>query len=70
MLTPTYDSCRFQGTNAGHTLEFDSHNLYYILFRLEFLEKLKNVIGNGVIIDPYVLINKEIKSIDVCGCKK
>ncbi|HOF15995.1 MAG TPA: adenylosuccinate synthase [Bacteroidales bacterium] len=67
VLTPTYDIvARFQGgPNAGHTLEFDSHK--FILHTIPsgiFRENTKNVIGNGVIIDPYVLINKEIKSID------
>ncbi|NLE62769.1 MAG: adenylosuccinate synthase, partial [Bacteroidales bacterium] len=66
VLTPTYDIvARFQGgTNAGHTLEFD--NQKFILHTIPsgiFRENTKNVIGNGVIIDPYILINKEIKSI-------
>lgn len=66
VLTPTYDIvARFQGgTNAGHTLEFD--NQKFILHTIPsgiFRENTKNVIGNGVIIDPYILINKEIKTI-------
>ncbi len=66
VLTPTYDIvARFQGgPNAGHTLEFDSHK--FILHTVPsgiFRENTKNIIGNGVIIDPYILINKEIKAI-------
>ncbi|MDD2621732.1 MAG: adenylosuccinate synthase [Bacteroidales bacterium] len=66
VLTPTYDIvARFQGgTNAGHTLEFDNHK--FILHTIPsgiFRENTQNVIGNGVIIDPYILINKEINAI-------
>ena len=66
VLTPTYDIvARFQGgPNAGHTLEFD--NKKFILHTIPsgiFRENTKNVIGNGVVIDPYVLVNKEINKI-------
>ncbi|MDQ3393478.1 MAG: adenylosuccinate synthase [Bacteroidota bacterium] len=61
-LAPKYDMvARFQGgPNAGHTLEFDGikHILHQIpsgIFRAD----IKNVIGNGVVLDP-VILQKEI----------
>lgn len=58
VLTPQYDIiARFQGgPNAGHTLEFDGgkHVLHTIPSGIFHPEKI-NVIGNGVIIDPYIL---------------
>lgn len=62
VLTPKYDIiARFQGgPNAGHTIEFD--NKKFILHTIPsgiFSKNKINVIGNGVIIDPYV-IKKEI----------
>ncbi len=66
VLTPQYDIvARFQGgPNAGHTLEFDGkkvvlHTIPSGIFR----ENTMNVIGNGVIIDPFIMLNKEIKQI-------
>ncbi|HLO92390.1 MAG TPA: adenylosuccinate synthase [Lentimicrobium sp.] len=65
VLTPQYDIiARFQGgPNAGHTLEFDGgkHVLHTIPSGIFHPEKM-NVIGNGVIIDPYILAN-EIKKL-------
>ncbi|MDD2346592.1 MAG: adenylosuccinate synthase, partial [Bacteroidales bacterium] len=66
VLTPNYDIvARFQGgPNAGHTLEFN--NKKFILNTIPsgiFREGATNVIGNGVIIDPHILVNKEIKSL-------
>ncbi|MDY0217082.1 MAG: adenylosuccinate synthase [Bacteroidales bacterium] len=66
VLTPDYDIvARFQGgPNAGHTLEFN--NKKFILNTIPsgiFREGATNVIGNGVIIDPHILVNKEIKSL-------
>lgn len=66
VLTPTYDIvARFQGgPNAGHTLEFDNHK--FVLHTIPsgiFRENTWNIIGNGVVIDPYVLVNNEIKAI-------
>ncbi len=63
VLTPHYDVvARFQGgPNAGHTLEFEGHKM--VLHTIPsgiFRENTKNVIGNGVIIDPYVMC-QEIK---------
>ena len=59
VLTPQYDIiARFQGgPNAGHTLEFDGgkHVLHTIPSGIFHPEKT-NVIGNGVIIDPYILM--------------
>lgn len=72
VLTPNYDIiARFQGgPNAGHTLEIegDKHILHLIPSGI-FHEGKINVIGNGVIIDPYIL-RKEIillrkKNVDV-----
>lgn len=66
VLTPQYDIiARFQGgPNAGHTLNFEGtkvvlHTIPSGIFRPNSM----NIIGNGVIIDPYILINEEIKTI-------
>jgi adenylosuccinate synthase len=57
VFTPKYDIiARFQGgPNAGHTIEFNGqkHVLHTIPSGI-FHDKTKNVIGNGVIIDPYI----------------
>jgi adenylosuccinate synthase len=57
VLAPRYDVvARFQGgPNAGHTLEFDGikHVLHQIPSGI-FREKTKNVIGNGVVLDPVI----------------
>ena len=58
VLTPHYGVvARFQGgPNAGHTLEFEGHKM--VLHTIPsgiFRENTQNVIGNGVIIDPYVM---------------
>lgn len=57
VLAPKYDVvARFQGgPNAGHTLEFDGikHVLHQIPSGV-FRETTKNVIGNGVVLDPIV----------------
>lgn len=57
VLAPRYDVvARFQGgPNAGHTLEFDGikHVLHQIPSGI-FREATKNVIGNGVVLDPIV----------------
>lgn len=57
VLAPKYDVvARFQGgPNAGHTLEFDGikHVLHQIPSGI-FRETTKNVIGNGVVLDPIV----------------
>ena len=62
VLTPKYDIiARFQGgPNAGHTIEFDGKK--FVLHTIPsgiFNKNTTNVIGNGVIIDPFV-IKKEI----------
>ena len=69
VLTPRYDViARFQGgPNAGHTLEFNGikHVLHTIpsgIFRPDAI----NVIGNGVVIDPIVLV-KEITALEKLG---
>ena len=69
VLTPKYDIiARFQGgPNAGHTIEFDGKK--FILHTIPsgiFNEKTINVIGNGVIIDPFVL-QKEIEALSEGG---
>lgn len=61
-LAPKYDVvARFQGgPNAGHTIEFDGKK--FVLHTIPsgiFFPKTINLIGNGVIIDPFIL-NKEI----------
>ncbi len=72
VLTPKYDIiARFQGgPNAGHTLEFNNtkHVLHTIPSGI-FHSHVKNIIGNGVVIDPVVLaieINKlKDKNVDI-----
>ena len=66
VLAPKYDTvARFQGgPNAGHTLEFDGikHVLHQIPSGI-FRENIKNVIGNGVVLDP-VIFKKEIEKLE------
>lgn len=69
VLTPNYDIiARFQGgPNAGHTIEFD--NKKFVLHTIPsgiFNEGTINVIGNGVIIDPFIL-QKEIDNLNESG---
>lgn len=69
VLTPDYDVvARFQGgPNAGHTIEFE--NKKFVLHTIPsgiFNPKSVNVIGNGVIIDPFIL-DKEIEDIKPTG---
>ena len=69
VLTPRYDIiARFQGgPNAGHTIEFD--NKKFILHTIPsgiFNHNTINVIGNGVIIDPFIL-RKEISNLNNSG---
>ena len=64
VLTPKYDIiARFQGgPNAGHTIEFDGKK--FVLHTIPsgiFNKNTINVIGNGVIIDPYVIKNEIAK---------
>jgi adenylosuccinate synthase len=65
VLAPKYDVvARFQGgPNAGHTLEFDGikHVLHQIPSGI-FREQTKNVIGNGVVLDP-VVFKREIEAL-------
>jgi adenylosuccinate synthase len=60
-LAPKYDVvARFQGgPNAGHTLEFDGikHVLHQIPSGI-FRNSIKNIIGNGVVLDPVILKNE------------
>jgi len=58
VLSPKYDIiARFQGgPNAGHTIEFEGKK--FVLHTIPsgiFIDKSINVIGNGVIIDPFIL---------------
>lgn len=57
VLAPTYEIvARFQGgPNAGHTLEFEGtkHVLHQIPSGI-FHSHIKNIIGNGVVLDPIV----------------
>lgn len=64
-LASNYDIvARFQGgPNAGHTLKFDGQK--FVLHTIPsgiFREKLINLIGNGVVIDP-ITLEKEISNI-------
>jgi len=66
VLTPKYDIiARFQGgPNAGHTIIFEGKK--FILHTIPsgiFSEKAKNIVGNGVIVDPFIM-QKEIKNLD------
>lgn len=69
VFTPKYDIiARFQGgPNAGHTLEFNGqkHVLHTIPSGI-FHAETKNLIGNGVIIDPYIF-EQEIEKLIECG---
>lgn len=69
VLCPQYDLiARFQGgPNAGHTLEFDQQK--YVLNTIPsgiFNDKILNVIGNGVVIDP-IILKREIYSLKKNG---
>lgn len=65
VLAPKYDVvARFQGgPNAGHTLEFDGikHVLHQIPSGI-FRDKTRNIIGNGVVLDP-IVFKKEIEGL-------
>ena len=69
VFTPHYDIiARFQGgPNAGHTIEFDGKK--FILHTIPsgiFHKTTLNVIGNGVIIDPFILM-KEVANLKNAG---
>ena len=69
VLCPQYDLiARFQGgPNAGHTLEFDQQK--YVLNTIPsgiFNEKILNLIGNGVVIDP-IILRREIENLKKSG---
>ncbi len=66
VLTPNYDIiARFQGgPNAGHTIIFDGKK--FVLHTIPsgiFSEKASNIVGNGVILDPFIM-KKEIENLD------
>ncbi len=69
VLAPQYHMvARFQGgPNAGHTLEFDGikHVLHQIPSGI-FRSDIKNVIGNGVVLDP-VIFRKEVEALNQRG---
>ena len=65
VLAPRYDIiARFQGgPNAGHTIIFDG--LKFVLHTIPsgiFDESKLNIIGNGVVIDPYIF-SKEVEQL-------
>ena len=68
-LAKDYDVvARFQGgPNAGHTLVIDGqkHVLHTIPSGI-FLDKVKNLIGNGVVIDP-ITLQKELNQVEEAG---
>jgi adenylosuccinate synthase len=69
VLTPKYSVvARFQGgPNAGHTLEFDGKK--FVLHTIPsgiFREGTKNIIGNGVVLDPIILMG-EIQKLNAAG---
>ncbi len=65
-MAPRYQVvARFQGgPNAGHTLEFEGikHVLHQIPSGI-FRRDIKNVIGNGVVLDP-VIFRKEVEALE------
>jgi len=66
-ISKKYDLiARFQGgPNAGHTIRFD--NKKYVLHTIPsgvFNQKVKNVIGNGVVIDP-ITLSEELKKLEL-----
>lgn len=74
VLTPDYGIiARFQGgPNAGHSLKFDGDS--FVLHTVPsgiFREDTLNIIGNGVVIDPVILMEEihdiEKKGIDISG---
>ncbi len=66
-LSSRYDIiARFQGgPNAGHSLEFDGekHILHTIPSGI-FHKNIKNLIGNGVVIDP-IVFHRELKQLNM-----
>jgi adenylosuccinate synthase len=71
VFTPDYDIiARFQGgPNAGHTIEFDGKK--FVLHTIPsgiFHQNTMNIIGNGVIIDPFILM-KEILNLEAAGIR-
>ena len=69
VFTPDYDIiARFQGgPNAGHTIEFDRKK--FVLHTIPsgiFHQSTTNIIGNGVIIDPFILM-KEVVNLEEAG---
>lgn len=69
VLTPNYDViARFQGgPNAGHTLVFN--NVKHVLHTIPsgiFRDNAINIIGNGVVIDPYIF-KEEIDKLTAQG---
>ncbi len=67
VLTPRYDIvARFQGgPNAGHTIEFKKKKfvLHTIPSGIFYPDKI-NLVGNGVILDPYIFRNEIINLAD------
>ncbi len=66
VLTPRYDIiARFQGgPNAGHTIIFEGKK--FVLHTIPsgiFSDKAKNIVGNGVILDPFIM-QKELENLD------
>jgi len=67
VLTNKYHSiARFQGgPNAGHTLIFEGRkNVLHTIPSGIFHEGVKNIVGNGVVIDP-IIFKKEIEKLEV-----
>jgi adenylosuccinate synthase len=69
VLTPNYKAvARFQGgPNAGHSLHFGGKS--YVLNTIPsgiFRDGTINIIGNGVVVDPFTL-SKEIKKLEADG---
>lgn len=61
---------RFQGgNNAGHTVEFEKEKfILHLIPSGIFREKAVCIIGNGVVVDPLILV-KEIEGLEARGIK-
>lgn len=69
VLTPQYDIvARFQGgPNAGHTINFDGKKfILHLIPSGIFNSDTTNLIGNGVIIDPFIL-DRELNNLEKEG---
>ena len=56
-LTPDYDySCRYNGGKVTEPVEINDDKLHILPHGVQFETGVKSLIGNGVVIDPNVLL--------------